>query len=376
MPLRAYIDGKEVVAPLLDDDAWEALRQRVSEENLRVVLPCCDVEGYLRKSKYGTKHFAHKQGAECRVKSETVEHLRAKSDIVLACQSAGYQASTEVAGDDWRADVLATRGVAKIAFEVQWSFQRLSDTIMRQRRYERDGVRGCWFFRRPPAPLYRGGETGPELEARHDLPLFHLYVNADGSFNIALNNRLHRLDTFVAALLRGQVRFCQTAKGGDVMRLRAVFFEMDCQQCGRRSHLYFVDTTQEGACGVRFKPDAHWYSTDYAFHPDMLNALRRYRESERGARLRMGEIKYRHSPREEQRYLSFGCHACDTIFDRDTVDLALYGSRRFWESPALDSFDVVIHKHAPAIGTMPHWCYPTDGRFCCHEGARTEMKRS
>jgi hypothetical protein len=365
MPLRAFIEDQEIIAPLMDDEAWEALRLRVTEQNLRVVLPCCDVEGYLRKSKYGTKHFAHKQNAECAIKSETVEHLRAKADIVLACKAAGYQASPEVAGEDWRADVMATRGAVRIAFEVQWSFLRLSKTLMRQRRYERDNVRGCWFFRRPPAPLHRGDDIGPELEARQDLPLFHLYVNADGSFNVALNNRLNHLSDFVEALLTGQIRFCKSALGVSPLRLRAVFFEMDCPECRRRSHLYFIDTTQEAACGVRFKPDADWYSTDYAFHPVTLNALKRYRETERGARLRMAEIKPRHSPREGISYLSFGCHACDAIFDHDTVDLALYGSQRFWEAQALDSFDIMLHKNAPVIGSAPHWCFPDHGRFCC-----------
>src|SRR5687768_389107 len=101
MPLRARIDGKEIIAPLLDDAAWEALRQRVTDQNLRVQLPCCEVEGYLRRSKHGTKHFAHKQAsADCLAKGETLEHLRAKAEIVVGCGAAGYQALTEVAGED------------------------------------------------------------------------------------------------------------------------------------------------------------------------------------------------------------------------------------------------------------------------------------
>ena len=362
MPLRAIIDGQEVIAPLLDDAAWDALRRRVADENLRVALPCCDVEGYLRQNQHGTKHFAHKQNADCRLnKGETVEHLRAKAEIVVACHASGYDASTEVAGADWRADVLATRGSARIAFEVQWSFLRLRDVLYRQRRYANDGVRGCWFFRRPPTPLQRlEADLGPDLDARRELPLFHLFAAVDGSYAIALHRRLHRLPDFVGALLGGRVRFCERARVDGVQRLRAVFFELDCARCGQRSHLYVVDTTQTAACGVRFRPESDWYSDEFAFHPALLAALERYRRTETGARLRLGAIKVRDDGSES--YRSFGCAHCDAIFDRRQVALALSGGRRFWDDPAAESFEVDVPLHLS--GAMPHWCYPADGHFC------------
>ncbi len=357
MPLRAIIDGVDVIAPLLDDEAWEALRKRVSDDDLRVVLPCCNVEGYLRKSKYGTKHFAHKQGAECVSKGETLEHLRAKADIVLACQSAGYHALTEVIGDDWRADVLAARGSARIAFEVQWSFLRLRDALMRQRRYERDHVRGCWFFRRPPAPLHRDGFDGAlELQARRELPLFHLYVNADGSFSVALNNRLHRLREFVTALLSWRVRFCEMARS-ETTRLRLHFREMHCPACGQRAHVYAVDATQTAACGIRFKAGDE---ASYRFHPDVRAAVAAYRVSEVGRELRMGTIKPRPDAQTGIVAFSFGCPACDEKLDPEALSV----SPASWANDAgLDTTDVTLRE--PASGTVAHWCCPGDGDFCC-----------
>ena len=192
MPLRAFVDGKEVIASVLSDTEWETLRQKVQSEKLTVVLPCCDRAGYLRRSRLGTRHFAHKRAADdaaprCDMEGETMEHLKAKADIVNACQRAGYRAAPEIPGEGWRADVLATppNGSGHIAFEVQWSFLRLEDCIFRQDRYARAAVRGCWFFRNPPPQWVRDSDIGPELKAKRELPLFHLWVNADRSFSVS-----------------------------------------------------------------------------------------------------------------------------------------------------------------------------------------------
>ncbi|MFO7320365.1 MAG: competence protein CoiA family protein [Chloroflexota bacterium] len=362
MPLRALIDGVEIIAPLLDDAAWEALRRRVADERLPVVLPCCDVEGYLRRSKSGTRHFAHKQKSNCFAKGETLEHLRAKAEIVLACREAGYSASTEVAADNWRADVLATRGNVRIAFEVQWSFLRLDEALRRQRRYSRDSVRGCWFFRRPPKPLQRDGSGAGLLEARHDLPLFHLFASADDSFLVALNEQVYPLRDFVVALLRGEVRFCAMARANTADTLRATFFELACPRCARRCHAYYVDPTQVAGCGLRFQPDSDWYSTDFAFHPALLAAFERYQTSGSGARLHLCGLQRDSSGQ----VVAFACPYCRAVFDRGVMEMALYGARRFWDDPFAEAFEAVIQRKTALQGAAPHWCYPADGRFCCN----------
>jgi competence protein CoiA len=109
-----------------------------------VVLPCCGSAGFLRSSKYGVQHFVHARRGTCAWGPETAEHLAIKAAIVRACHAAAYSAETEVAGPDWRADVLAVRGTTRVAFEVQWSVQTLAETVARQERYARDEIRGCW----------------------------------------------------------------------------------------------------------------------------------------------------------------------------------------------------------------------------------------
>ena len=373
MPLRAFVDGKEVIAPLLSDEEWEALRQRVQADKLSVVLPCCDREGYLRRSRLGTRHFAHKRASSddaprCEMEGETMEHLKAKADIVSASQSAGYRAAPEIPGDGWRADVLAERhnGSGRIAFEVQWSFLRLEDCVFRQDRYARDKVRGCWFFRKPPPALLRPDDGGPELKARRELPLFHLWVNVDRSFAVSLNRQLYPLGDFVHALLKSQIRFCSVVRARSRQQLRFAFVEIPCERCGRLSHIYHVDTRLMSRCGITFQPAESWYSDTFAFHPQIRTAVERLTHSPQNSWLRLGRVAPRTSSRENETYTSFGCAHCDAMLDRTYVEMSLYGGRRLIEAYETDSFSVeVTFKKAPQA-RLSHWCYPPKERFCCN----------
>lgn len=175
MPLRASIDGKEIIAPFIDDSEWNSLKKDISSGNKQAILPCCQNLGLLRTSKLGTKHFYHKHKLNCSWEPETKEHLRAKYLIVIACKNAGFEASTEVIGSDWIADVLATKGSAKIAFEVQLSPQTALKTLERNERYKRDGIICCWLFNRIPIELISSNFTCFEICQLHEK--FVVYLN-------------------------------------------------------------------------------------------------------------------------------------------------------------------------------------------------------
>ncbi|MBI1257968.1 MAG: hypothetical protein GC204_10890 [Chloroflexi bacterium] len=338
MPLRAFVNGKEVIAPMLDDAAWEALR----DAGATVILPCCGAEGYLRRSPMGTLHFAHKRGAHCDSSGETIHHLKAKADIVIACQRAGYAALTEVAGDDWRADVLAVQGSNRIAFEVQWSFLRLDKAIYRQERYARDGVRGCWFFRNPPPQWMRGGD----LKAQQDLPLFHLYSNADHTFSVAVNERLYGLGEVVEALLGGRIHFCKTARAEQDQQLQMTPFEIACPHCSRPTRVFYVTPQLTAQCGRKFWLRDH--PLDFALRSDIRSAALARLEGD----ARLGKVSAE----------SFYCVSCGRRIEAQAVEMALYGTNRLASAETID-LDVRLSK--PIISGAPHWCFPDDGVFCC-----------
>ncbi|MFN8528369.1 MAG: hypothetical protein U0670_07145 [Anaerolineae bacterium] len=273
-------------------------------------------------------------------RGETAYHQTAKAIIQQACQAAGWSAELEViGGDGWRADVLAVRGSVRIAFEVQWSFLRLDEALARQERYAQDGVRGCWFFRHPPAwMLSEEAAFGdqPLLKAWKRLPLFHLYPNLSGSFAVGLNGRVHPLAQFIPALLDGRIHHCGSARAdaGTVTQTAVRLYEARCPACGSITRVHTVTARLTAGCGLEFPAP----SDVLTFHPDVLAAL--------GI---------------DQTRTAFTCRTCGSRLDEETLGAARYGIRR---EPALE---MPVRLSDAIQVPAPHWCWPPNAQTppCC-----------
>jgi len=166
----------------------------------------------------------------------------------------------------WVADVLATpaAGGRPLAFEVQWSDQGLDATLARQAAYAAAGVRGCWFFRRPPA------QEAPDPA----LPLFGLALDADDrpvvSSPVVLaptappagDAPTWPLEAFVAALLAGRLRFRTHVTAPARPARRLVFFPHRCWRCTGELLLWYVEgwtVRARSGCGVTLerRPPRH-----------------------------------------------------------------------------------------------------------------------
>jgi hypothetical protein len=341
----------------------------VAAEGLKVTLPCCGAEGFLRRNHLGTQHFAHKPGSTaCEMEGETVQHLGAKAEIVRACRASRYNASTEIPGEGWRADVLAWRGKVRIAFEVQWSFLRLDECEYRQGRYAQAGVRGCWFFRKPPPALARDtrARAGPGLRARQDLPLFQLIASADNRFAVELNGQQHTLSAFVRRLLEGGIRYCAQASATQTQAAEIVFYECPCPRCGYRSVVYAVDTLLRADCGLLVAtPTADAEALLYDAH--VAAGVANYRETAEGRLLRMGDLKLRDGR------MSQGCARCDRAYTPREILAEFRALQRRGRSEEGDAWlgrvEVALPLRSAISVPVAHWCCPPDGRtFCCESG--------
>ncbi|CAI9912063.1 TPA: hypothetical protein MXR76_005359 [Pseudomonas aeruginosa] len=157
MPLRCIdTHGQSIQSNLLNESQWAELKRLQGvRKNLR--MPCCEQGVVLKTSKLGTNFFAHQRRGGCTTKPESAEHLMLKSLVATAIRNCGWNVATEVRGrsdegEEWIADVLATRGSKRIAVEIQWSRQSSEETYSRQTRYERSDVRGLWLFKQADYP--------------------------------------------------------------------------------------------------------------------------------------------------------------------------------------------------------------------------------
>lgn len=334
MPLRARVADREVIAPLLEDADYARLRDELRRRHQVAQLPCCDGEAFLRTSKLGTRHFVHRADRDCSGTGETLAHLWLKAEIVSGCESVGWSAQTEASGDGWRADVLASRGDARVAFEVQWSAQDEATTRERQRRYAADGVRGCW--------LYRGEVAAPSRE----LPLFALKPNAGRATVVHAGHELE-VREFVARLLTRRVRFVESGR----VKRRVNFITMDCWRCDKAAHIFFAE--QRSVCGHRVFDDVD------AFDRDVLARVDSWLNSAGRGAVEIGAIKRRYSKTVGRSYLSFGCPRCDALFGDFFIGDAVLEARIYPEQ-VVASFE---YDGVASGAFAEHWCLGADD-FC------------
>ena len=231
MPLRAYIEDREIVSIDLNDEEWSALKARLKAKEIVLTLPCCGQEGFLRTSNRGLKHFVHLKSANpCDWNPESAEHLKAKVAIMEACREQGWNAIPEFSEADWRADVLAVQGGKRIAFEVQWSRQTYEETRLRQERYKASNVRGCWFFRIAPKEMSDYDKT---LVADKETPAFKIFKDENSNILAQVGKVQMPLKALISNLLARKLKFCEHIRMAPKQKITIIFFEMKCWNAGR-----------------------------------------------------------------------------------------------------------------------------------------------
>ncbi len=321
MPLRCInTRGEDIFSFQLDEDTWSALQvENKSCHHLR--MQCCDANVVLKKSKLGTRFFAHAKRGECSTAPESSEHLLAKQHIVEAIQETGWAALPEQCGkspigDNWIADVMAQKDNKKIAFEVQWSPQTNEETIRRQNRYKESSVRGLWLLRHLQLPVSK------------DLPAFRLRFDKENNcFDVLIpslyyyfSNQRDRdtdyywqqiipLKEFISGAITGKLKFAPTL--GMTLPIDIYSAPCLCWKCKKEINVII---------SIKFKP-----STLLKNHPDFstriydfdtpmgMSILSNVLHTKKLADSKIGSIKHRYGKIVGHKYLSNGCFHCDAL---------------------------------------------------------------
>jgi hypothetical protein len=199
MPLRCLgPDGQSIHSFDLPEAEWSALR--LDNSRLRQLrMPCCDASVVMKISTRGLKFFAHKSRGPCHSAPETEAHLTLKTLAAQAAQRAGWKCSTEASGsspsgETWTADVLAYKGEAKVAIEIQWSPQTNEESQYRQERYRQSRVRCLWLFRRsgfPASKDFPAARVSGDLTNGFKVHLGKQEMPVDESLDAAFAKRFH-----------------------------------------------------------------------------------------------------------------------------------------------------------------------------------------
>ena len=276
-------------------------------------MPCCPAQAVLKTSSLGTRFFAHKAKGGCSWKPETEVHLHLTALALKTAREAGWEAETEASGaapdgECWTADVLAWKGEARIALEIQWSGQTVEETWRRQLRYHRSGVQGVWLLRQPGFPL------------SSDLPAACIGGSAKEGLTVLVSKSedtraqqrkesaswLQTFDpqAFLSALFEGRFRFGITHV--DELTLNIETGVLACWDCGAPTRIVTWLADRAGPHAIRETLEL----ADGA--PELLDHIQRALAH----RNDIGEIRRRYSKTVQGSYVSNGCAHCGALIGR------------------------------------------------------------
>lgn len=226
VPLKAMVDGRPVLAPGLDDEAWNALRRTLRQKSSEARFEC-GARAWPRVSQLGTKHFFHERDAACGQKHKPMSaaHLQLQDMVVRVCLHSGWMASTEEPVGNRRADVLAAKGSRRVVFEVQLASESHAGFVDRTRDYQVAGVEVVWLV---PGRRARGNLRGLPVAAVRRSQDRHLVDVGDAAFP---------LTEFIQGVLTGRLRFAATCIREHVAQEQTVLRSADCPACHTRNLL-------------------------------------------------------------------------------------------------------------------------------------------
>ncbi|WP_168626992.1 hypothetical protein [Cryobacterium sp. BB307] len=330
MPLTAFLNGEEILAPFVSESDWVGMKGRKPRP-----LLSCGVEAVVKTSKLGTQFFAHLYvPRDDEHKGESPEHLRVKSAIVTIARELGWNARAEVAAADrsWIADVLVEKGDRRIAFEVQLASQTAADYRMRQSRYERDGLECYWLVRRGDYIVHRDvPAVQVNLEAE-------LSVSAWGSTHRWIGDESLLLPQFLGNVLGGDLRWNSRPRGE--IHAEVAWAVHECYRCHELNVLHDLRVEAALRCAeCEFSSVIRPPEAKQTYPARALSSLGLFIESAR--------VGWQHNYRNGKREWGWSCHKCDAYFYRSHVEPALQ-----WPHHAIASAKL-------GHGTLrAHWCTP------------------
>ncbi len=371
MPLAALVNEKRQIAPLMDPNDWESLRQ----SKPRINLCCCISKGFMRVSKLGTQHFVHSiKPDDCTSGPESEQHQYLKSLVAVASRDAGWDADVEVVDTNgqWRADVMATRAERRIAFEIQLSPISFLELERRQRAYETSNVRGCWFYGQGALttilPAGSNIPLFPLLHKDHDIPIiFAGDENSEFPDHVQIGSQRMSLKHGVVSLLRGQFRLCTSQRVATVKVIFILRFSR-CFSCGKEFDIFSIMEC-DAYCGDEPSMDypGTWRAASLyeAGAPWIVEKVERFIETHREMNLTVCAPDWYTAKSSGRRHYTFCCCHCGALIGSEVFEELLEsGFCGQDEEYCLDPIATIPLSRNMSEQKNLHWCFSKTRQFC------------
>jgi hypothetical protein len=350
MPLKAIVNGKTLLAPSIGLDDWRALQK----EKPKVLMTCCTTKGYMRVRE-GMQEFVHKQRPEdCLGRPDSIEHDYLKTAVMHAAENAGWVADVESRDPKgkWVADVLASKGSAKVVFEVQLS--PITDEKLRGRyaAYRQSRIRSCWFVKG------RLGRAYVE-EPNSDMPVFSLEQNderefGESRFQVSLTEKCRMsVRDAVNALLNREFKWCAKRRTRKVETL-SLLQVRNCPYCHQPFGMYVVNGI-EIECGESNHPA---YTEDRRFFdPDVFDAVECHVTVHPEIGVLISEPRRKRHPISFANDIAFTCGSCNEL-------IFVHHDNWRWRNNYDRIADIPLSS-TDRHRLSPHWCHSKERDFCC-----------
>ena len=341
MPLKALLDGKHVYSFKCSQDQWDDLKGH------DLYMPCCKAKAIRKKSKLGTRFFAHSRKGNCTSAPETAQHLFLKSLIASTATNCGWEVTTEHAGatpsgEQWIADVFCQKKSAKVAFEIQWSNQSQDEFQRRQDKYTVSGVRTAWLYRLKG----KGQYMTDDIPYCRDLPVFGLRYHPNAETKYKIPQFDVPPDEFIRGTLEGDLRWQPLPNQNITAHLIAAY-----DKCGHCNSLTGFVTGLELYNLERHKLGFAKFYLSRA--PEVIN---QYVSSKTLLNHNIGDVKIRLDNNNIERcFISNGCSNCDKRLGDDYVRRIFSHRDPYEENKSIFTFELPYREACHLI--EPGWFF-------------------
>jgi hypothetical protein len=343
MPLRALVNGNSITSVTISPLAWDRLKRDVHTGAARVILPCCQGRGFLRRSVLHLQHFVHAPGSACEQRNyDSGNYLEILSIIHEAAEKSGlpFEIESQVAGMPIPA-LLRLPGkngrLAILGYEKRYT---ASQILAIHRKLAAQRVRGCWLLVRS---VYDGLTS--EMAQLQDQPIFRIEKVREG-WTTCLRGGMP-LSIFLYHLFQGHFHFTEHAVSKRAENLNLILFRLQCPRCGTPSAMYTLAGDHISRCDLnlgnaendRFRLEVVAAARNIAIKNDLpLGHISIFEKSDppRGA---------------------VYCPAC-------RKNLILAGQQELpRRTPTIIRTEKFVWKN-PIRFSYPHWCFSVARRFC------------